>query len=86
MDSSVSPRHSEQESGVWNGHCDCTCNHPLFVFNQFGDLERGALRSGNVHCADIPRIIAELPLPTTSTASCVPMSRVRLKTSGEARL
>ena len=30
----------------------CTCYHPLFVFNQFGDLERCALRPGNVHSAD----------------------------------
>ena len=29
---------------VWNGHFDCTCYHPLFVFNQFGDLERCAFR------------------------------------------
>ncbi len=25
---------------------------PLFLFNQFGDLERCVLRSGNVHSAD----------------------------------
>ena len=37
---------------VWNGHYECTCYHPLFVFNQFGDLERCALRPGNVHSAD----------------------------------
>ena len=37
---------------MWNGHYDCTCYHPLFVFNQFGDLERCALRPGNVHSAD----------------------------------
>ena len=29
-----------------------TCYHPLFLFNQFGDLERCALRPGNVHSAD----------------------------------
>jgi len=52
MDSSVSPTHGEQENGVWNGHYECTCYHPLFVFNQFGDLERCALRPGNVHSAD----------------------------------
>ncbi|MFM8808441.1 MAG: IS1380 family transposase, partial [Chthoniobacterales bacterium] len=52
MDSSVSPTHGEQENSVWNGHYDCTCFHPLFVFNQFGDLERCALRPGNVHSAD----------------------------------
>src|SRR6195256_4640976 len=40
MDSSVSPTHGEQEMSVWNGHHQCTCYHPLFVFNQFGDLER----------------------------------------------
>jgi hypothetical protein len=52
MDSSVSPTHGEQENSVWNGHYECTCYHPLFVFNQFGDLERCALRPGDVHSAD----------------------------------
>ncbi|TPW00043.1 MAG: hypothetical protein USCAAHI_00519 [Beijerinckiaceae bacterium] len=37
---------------IWNGHYACTCYHPLFLFNQFGDLERCALRPGNVHSAD----------------------------------
>jgi hypothetical protein len=36
----------------YNGHFACTCYHPLFVFNQFGDLERCALRPGNVHSAE----------------------------------
>ena len=40
MDSSESPTHGEQEGSAWNGHFGCTCYHPLFVFNQFGDLER----------------------------------------------
>jgi len=48
----VTPTHGEQEMSVWNGHYACTCYHPLFVFNQFGDLERCALRPGNVHSAD----------------------------------
>src|ERR1700694_1098909 len=52
MDSSVSPTHGAQENSVWNGHYACTCYHPLFVFNQFGDLERCSLRPGNVHGAD----------------------------------
>ena len=52
MDSSVSPTHGEQEMSVWNGHYACACYHPPFVFNQFGDLERCALRPGNVHSAD----------------------------------
>jgi len=52
MDSSVSPTHGDQEGTAWNGHFDCTCYHPLFLFNQFGMLERCALRNGNVHSAD----------------------------------
>jgi Transposase DDE domain group 1 len=39
MDSSESPTHGEQEGSAWNGHFGCTCYHPLFLFNQFGDLE-----------------------------------------------
>ena len=52
MDSSVSPTHGAQEGTAWNGHFDCSCYHPLFVFNQFGHLERCKLRPGNVHSAD----------------------------------
>ena len=52
MDSSESPTHGEQEGSVWNGHFGCTCYHPLFLFNQFGDLERSLLRPGNVHSAE----------------------------------
>jgi hypothetical protein len=52
MDSSVSPTHGGQEGTAWNGHFDCTCYHPNFLFNQFGMLERCALRNGNVHSAD----------------------------------
>jgi hypothetical protein len=40
MDSSVSPTHGYQEKSVWNGHFSRTCYHPLFAFNQCGDLER----------------------------------------------
>jgi hypothetical protein len=52
MDSSVSPTHGAQEGTAWNGHFGCNCYHPLFIFNQFGHLERCALREGNVHSAD----------------------------------
>src|ERR687890_481703 len=52
MDSSESPTFGQQEGSAWNGHFGCTCYHPLFVFNQFGDLERCLLRPGNVHSAD----------------------------------
>ena len=51
MDSSVSETHGAQEGSAYNGHFGCTCYHPLFVFNQFDDLERCSLRSGNVHSA-----------------------------------
>jgi hypothetical protein len=46
MDSSESPTYGEQEGSAYNGHFGCTCYHPLFVFNQLGDLERCALRIG----------------------------------------
>ena len=59
IDSSVSPTHGEQEGIAYNGHFGCTCYHPLFVFNQFGDLERCVLRPGNVHSADGWRSVLE---------------------------
>ena len=59
MDSSESPTYGEQEGSAYNGHFGCTCYHPLFVFNQFGDLERCALRSGNVHSAADWRAVLE---------------------------
>jgi hypothetical protein len=52
LDSSESPTYGEQEGSAWNGHFRCTCYHPLFLFNQFGDLERCMLRPGNVHTAE----------------------------------
>ena len=59
MDSSVSPTFGAQEGAAYNGHFGCTCYHPLFVFNQFGDLERCALRPGNVHSAEGWREVLE---------------------------
>jgi hypothetical protein len=59
MDSSVSPTHGDQEGSAFNGHFGCTCYHPLFVFNQFGDLERCSLRPGNVHSAEDWRAVLE---------------------------
>jgi hypothetical protein len=59
MDSSVSPTHGEQEGSAYNGHFGCTCYHPLFVFNQFGELERCVLRPGNVHSAEGWREVLE---------------------------
>ena len=59
MDSSESPTYGEQEGSAYNGHFACTCYHPLFVFNQFGDVERCVLRPGNVHSADGWRALLE---------------------------
>jgi hypothetical protein len=47
MDSSVSETYGHQEGTASNGHFGCTCYHPLFLFNQFADLERVRLRRGN---------------------------------------
>jgi len=59
MDSSVSPTYGHQEGSVYNGYFECTCYHPLFCFNQYGDLERALLRHGNVHSADDWRSLLE---------------------------
>jgi hypothetical protein len=59
MDSSESPTYGTQEGSAYNEHFSCTCYHPLFVFNQFGDVERCALRPGNVHSADGWRAVLE---------------------------
>jgi hypothetical protein len=59
LDSSVSETYGAQEGTAYNGHFGCTCYHPLFCFNQFGDLERALLREGNVHSADDWRSVLE---------------------------
>ena len=59
LDSSESPTYGEQEGSAYNGHFGRTCYHPLFVFNQLGDVERCALRPGNVHSADGWRAVLE---------------------------
>jgi len=53
MDSSDSPTHGNQEGSAYNGHFGYTCYHPLFCFNQFGDLERALLRNGNVYSSEV---------------------------------
>jgi len=52
LDSSESETYGEQEGSAYNGHFGCTCYHPLFCFNQVGDLEGAMLREGNVHSAN----------------------------------
>jgi len=38
MDSSESPTYGNQEGPAYERHFGSTCFHPLFVFNQFGDM------------------------------------------------
>jgi len=59
LDSSVSETYGQQEGSAYNGHFGCMCYHPLFCFNQFGDLERALLREGNVSSADDWRSVLE---------------------------
>jgi hypothetical protein len=59
MDSSVSETNGGQEGTAYNGHFGCTCYHPLFCFNQFGNVERSLLREGNVHSAKDWRAVTE---------------------------
>ena len=51
LDSSVSETHGQQQGSAYNGYFECTCYHPLFLFNQYGDLERAMLRRGNYNSA-----------------------------------
>ena len=59
MDSSVSETYGQQEGTAYNGHFGCECYHPLFLFNQDGDVERAILRNGNVASADDWRAVLE---------------------------
>ena len=52
IDSSVSETYGQQEGSAYNGYFGCECYHPIFCFNQFGDVERAMLRNGNVASAD----------------------------------
>jgi hypothetical protein len=79
MDSSESPVHGEQEGAAWNGHFRSKCLHPLFVFNQFGDLERCALRPGNVHSADGWEAVLRPVLARYSTTARPSITRRRFR-------
>jgi hypothetical protein len=90
MDSSVSPTHGDQDGSAWNGLFDCTCYHPNFLFNQFGMLERCALRNGNVHSADGRRgvldpIIARYAKRDILRAAPTPHARSPRSTHGSKR-
>ena len=51
LDSSQSETYGDQQGSAYNGYFECTCYHPLFLFNQLGDLERALLRRGNHNSA-----------------------------------
>jgi hypothetical protein len=59
LDSSVSETYGRQEGSAYNGYFECTCYHPIFCFNHWGDLERTLLRNGNVASADDWRSVLE---------------------------
>ena len=59
MDSSESPAYGRREGSAYNGYFGCNCYHPLFCFNQFGDVEVAILREGNVHSAHQWRSLLE---------------------------
>jgi hypothetical protein len=71
MDSSVSPTYGNQEGTAYNGYFQCTCYHPLFCFNQYGDMEQAFLRNGNVHSADNWRNVLE-PIIARYRSSNIP--------------
>jgi hypothetical protein len=70
--SSVSEIYGEQEGTAYSGHFGCTCYHPLFCFNQFGDVERTLLREGNVHSANDWRAVLE-PVWEMSAEKLLPL-------------
>ena len=77
MDSSESPTPGQQEGSAWNAHFGCTCYHPLFVFNQFGDLERCLCDQAT---STVPRTGAWCwsrcrPLPRAGRRSLLPRRR-----------
>jgi len=79
MDSSESPVHGDQEGSANNGHFQSKRLHPLFVFNQFGDLERCALRPGNVHSADCWEDVMKPVLSRYSTEARPSINRRRFR-------
>jgi hypothetical protein len=73
MDSSVSETYGQQQGTAYSGHFGCICYHPLFVFNQFGDLERVMLRRGNHHSAKFWRRVL-LPVIARYRAMKIPIT------------
>ena len=80
MDSSVSETYGEQEGSAYNRHFSCTCYHPLFLVNQFGDLESAMLRRGNKASAKFWRKVL-LPVIDGIAATTSPSSFEAMRTS-----
>jgi len=59
LDSSVSETYGQQEGSAYNGYFRCECYHPIFCFNQDGDMESALLRNGNVASAHDWRMVLE---------------------------
>ena len=57
LDSSVSETYGQQEGSAYNGYFRCECYHPVFCFNQDGDVEAALLRNGNVASAHDWRLV-----------------------------
>jgi hypothetical protein len=57
LDSSVSQTYGQQEGSAYNGYFRCECYHPIFCFNQDGDVEAALLRDGNVASAHDWRLV-----------------------------
>jgi hypothetical protein len=55
MDSTEIPVYGQQEQSAYNGHFECTCYHPLLLFNREDDCLAAKLRPGNVHSAEAGR-------------------------------
>ena len=47
LDSCQSETYGDQQGSTYNAYLECTCYHLLFLFNQYGDLERAMLGRGN---------------------------------------
>jgi hypothetical protein len=85
IDSSDSPTFGKQEGSAYNGHFGYTCYHPLFAFNQFGDIERALLRNGNVYSSDdwqsiLEPVVERYRCETIIRHSPTPTSTAFLKT------
>jgi len=52
MDCTEVPVYGAQERSTYNGHFECSCYHPLLLFNREDDCLAAKLRPGNVSSAE----------------------------------